>query len=91
VVLDKIKTMFYVYLLKSQQKNRLYIGRMGNLKRRLREHQSGKVRSTKKLLPIELVFYEAFKHKKDAIRRERYFKTSKGKSSLKQIIRESIK
>jgi predicted GIY-YIG superfamily endonuclease len=38
----------------------------------------------------QLIFYEAFAAKTDAVRRERYFKTSKGKSSLRQVIRDSI-
>jgi putative endonuclease len=66
------------------------VGRSKDLKRRMTEHTRGKVFTTSRLLPIELIFYEAFYSKKDAIRRERYFKTSKGKSSLKQIIRNSI-
>ncbi len=82
--------MYYVYILKSERDGKLYTGRTEDLKRRIKEHLSGKSIATKKMLPLELIFYEAFKSKKDSIRRERYFKTSKGKSSLKQIIRESL-
>ncbi len=83
--------MYYVYVLKSLKNKKIYIGRTQDLKRRIKEHSQGKVWTTKRLLPIKLVFYEAFSSKQDAIRRERYFKTSKGKNSLKIIIRESIK
>ncbi len=83
--------MYYVYVLQSIKSGKLYIGRTENLKRRVVEHLTGKVRSTKRMLPLKLVFYEAFLSKKDVIRREKYFKTSKGKSSLKQTIRESLK
>ena len=62
-----------------------------DLKRRLKEHLAGKVWTTQRMLPVKLIFYEAFLAKGDAIRREKYFKTSKGKSSLKQIIRDSLK
>ncbi len=82
--------MFYVYVLLSQGNSQLYVGRTSNLKNRVKEHIAGKVRTTNRLNPMKLVFYEAFVSKKDVIRRERYFKTSKGKSSLRQIIRDSI-
>ena len=39
---------------------------------------------------MKLIFCEMFIDKADAVRREKYFKTSKGKSSLQQIIRGSI-
>ena len=81
--------MYYVYVLKSQ--TRLYVGRSINLKKRIKEHLQSKNWTTRRLKNLELIFYEAFKSKKDSIRREKYFKSSKGKSSLKQIIRESVK
>lgn len=69
----------------------MYMGRSDDLKRRITEHNTGKVKATKNRRPLELIFYEAFKSKQDAIRREQYFKTGKGKSSIKQTLRESIK
>jgi predicted GIY-YIG superfamily endonuclease len=83
--------MYYLYVLQSLRESRkLYVGMTNEFRRRLREHLSGNVHTTKRMLPIKLIFFEGFVAKKDASRRERYFKTSKGKSSLKQIIRESI-
>ena len=82
--------MYYTYVLQSLKDKKLYIGFSSNLKRRFAEHQDGKNQSTKFRRPFELIFYEAFKNENDAKRREEYFKTSKGKSSLFQIIRESI-
>ncbi len=82
--------MYYVYILKSLKNNKLYTGISNDLKRRIKEHKNGYVHTTKRMLPIELIFYEAFKDKRDAIRRERYLKTTKGKSSLKQILRFSL-
>lgn len=42
-------------------------------------------------MPVELVFYEAYRNKYDALRREKYLKTSKGKSTLKNMLREFFK
>jgi putative endonuclease len=86
--------MFYVYILQilqSLKDRKLYIGYTSNLKRRLKEHKTGGSFSTKKRLPFRLLYYEAHSNEKDARRRERYFKTQKGKSTLKQMLREALK
>jgi putative endonuclease len=69
----------------------LYIGYTTNLRERLQKHQNGEVTSTKFRRPFELVFYEGYKSMRDAKRRERYLKTSKGKSSLHIMLRDSLK
>ena len=79
--------MYFTYVLKSLRDGKLYIGYTADLKNIFKEHQSGKCTSTKNRRPFELIFYEAFKDKEDAMRREKYFKTSKGKSALKQMLR----
>jgi len=77
------KTWYYVYLLKSKQtsricpafpKARVYIGCTGDLRKRIKEHTDGKVFSTKKMLPIELLYYEAYKSKDIAYKREKTIK-----------------
>ena len=83
--------MHYVYILKSLKDSKFYIGRSGDLKRRIAEHSSGKIKSTTHRRPLKLIFYEAFAGKADAIRKEAYFKTSKGKSTLNMMLQESTK
>ena len=82
--------MYYVYILLDKINSKIYVGRTSNLKERIKQHLRGKTWTTARMKDLELIFYEAFKAKADAIRREKYFKTSKGKSSLKQIIRDSL-
>jgi putative endonuclease len=82
--------MHYVYVLLSLKDEKFYIGFTNDLERRLKEHNSGKNISTKSRLPLKLFYYEAHLSKKDAARRERYFKTTKGKSTLKQMLRDSL-
>jgi len=62
--------MFYIYILKSKKDNKLYIGYINNLKRRIKEHNSGDNKSTKFWRPFELIYYEAYKSEDDAKRRE---------------------
>ena len=82
--------MYYVYALLSLKDTKFYIGFTNDLERRLKEHNSGKNVSTKSRLPLKLLYYEAHLSKADAMRRERYFKTTKGKSTLKQMLRDSL-
>ena len=42
--------MFFVYILRSKKAERYYTGHTANIDKRLREHNSGKVRSTKATL-----------------------------------------
>lgn len=43
------------------------------LKKGLSYHNSGKIRSTKHRRPFEIIYYEEFERKTDAIRREKNF------------------
>ncbi|MDD2654205.1 MAG: GIY-YIG nuclease family protein [Candidatus Omnitrophica bacterium] len=62
--------MFYVYLLKSNRDNNLYIGFTNDLQRRVQEHNGGLVPSTKSRIPFELIYCEGYKAEKDARHRE---------------------
>ncbi|HEY4483099.1 MAG TPA: GIY-YIG nuclease family protein [Candidatus Paceibacterota bacterium] len=68
--------MHYVYVLKSLKNGRLYFGRSDDLRRRLSEHKAGKVYTTARMLPVELVYYEAYKDEQDSKDREQSFKHS---------------
>jgi len=82
--------MYYVYVLRSILRAQLYTGSTDDLRRRYREHQQGKVESTKGMRPLKLIFYEAFAAKEDAKRREQYFKTTKGKRTLRLLLKRSL-
>ena len=68
------KDWHYVYLLKSEKTSYIYIGCTSNLTKRLIEHREEKVRSTKKMLPVELIYYEAYESKDCAYQREKKLK-----------------
>ena len=69
--------MFYCYILRLSN-GCYYIGSSKNLKQRIVEHRAGRVFTTRKLLPIALVYYSAFETKKKALDFERYLKTKSG-------------
>ena len=82
--------MYYVYILRSKVDDNFYVGFSENLKQRILDHNSGKNISTQIRRPLDLVFYEAFTNKFDALRRERYLKSNKGKTMIKQLLREYL-
>jgi len=82
---------YYVYILQSEKDNDFYTGFTSNLRKRLREHNSGENISTKYRRPLKLVYYEAYALKTDALAREKYLKTSMGKRVLKKQLANFIK
>jgi putative endonuclease len=83
--------MQYVYIIKSTLKDWKYIGFCSDLKKRFSDHNEGKVISTKKYKPFELVYYEGFKCKKDAMVEEKFLKTGKGRERIKHLLKNSLK
>ncbi|MHB9040888.1 MAG: GIY-YIG nuclease family protein [Melioribacteraceae bacterium] len=71
--------MYTVYILLSNKDNKRYIGFTDNLQRRLTEHNSGKVKSTKNRIPLEIIYTEEFVLKSDAMKREKQIKSKKEK------------
>lgn len=85
-----IFSMHFVYILRLSN-NQLYIGFTKDLKKRLKEHESGKVFSTKKYLPLELIYYECYSAFLDAKNRESKIKQfGSTYSQLKKRITHSI-
>lgn len=82
--------MYYVYVLLSKKDNNFYIGFTENVEQRVAEHNSKKNVSTRFRGPFKLIYYEGHTSKYDALRRERYFKTSKGKTTLRQILKDGL-
>lgn len=66
--------MFYVYLLVSVEYDEIYIGSTNDLRRRFKEHNDGREISTKRYMPWELYYYEAYKDEKSARLREKRLK-----------------
>jgi len=66
--------LFFVYILKSDKDQKLYTGSTSDLRKRLKEHNLGLVRSTKLRKPFKIVYYEAYASEKDARHREHNLK-----------------
>ena len=83
--------MYYVYILQSKIDKDLYIGSTNDLRRRLAEHNDGKVKSTAPRLPFDLVYYEAYKSEDDArIRESRLKDRGQARARLKERLSASL-
>ena len=82
--------MYYVYVLLSEKDGRFYTGSTNDLKRRLDEHNAGKVESTKRRKPFLPIYYEAWINEKDARQREKYLKSGMGKKYIKNRIKNYL-
>ena len=79
--------LYYVYILYSQKFKKIYIGFTLNLKNRLKEHNSGQSPATKPYVPYELIYYEAFRSKTDAKKREEYLKSGWGYRTIRKMLK----
>jgi len=74
----------FVYVLESEVDGRLYKGHTSDIDKRIKEHNSGKTKSTKGYKPWKLVYFEKLDTREEAVLREKYFKTGSGRKFLKE-------
>jgi putative endonuclease len=76
--------LYYTYILKSLRDGSYYYGSTEDINHRLDEHNSGKMRYSKGHLPYAIHYFETFSSRKEAIKRERFFKSIEGYKWLKE-------
>ena len=79
--------MFTVYVLRSQKNGYRYIGHTADLARRLVEHNSGLTKSIRFQIPFVLEYTEECSTKVEAVRREKFFKSGKGREWLDKNVK----
>jgi putative endonuclease len=82
--------MYYIYVMQSMKDKQFYTGFTRDLQNRLREHNAGRVSSTKKRGPFELIYYEACLNEQDCLAREKYLKSGMGKRYLKNRLKRFL-
>ncbi|TWT16586.1 GIY-YIG nuclease family protein [Streptococcus sp. sy010] len=79
------ETKAYLYVLRCRD-NSLYTGYTTNIDRRLKTHQTGKgAKYTKSRLPVELIYWESFDSKSQAMSAESLFKQKTRRQKLDYI------
>ncbi|MGB7623661.1 MAG: GIY-YIG nuclease family protein [Terriglobia bacterium] len=77
---------YTVYVLHSPSTGLMYVGQTAELTRRLSQHLGGESFWTKRCKDWEVIYTELFESRVEAMRRERYLKTGKGKEELKRLL-----
>ena len=78
--------MYFVYAIKSAKDGRIYVGMCADIEVRLKEHNSGKTKSTKGFKPWKLIYNEEAINRIEARKREKYLKSGVGKEFLKSLV-----
>ncbi|HJN85459.1 MAG TPA: GIY-YIG nuclease family protein [Patescibacteria group bacterium] len=68
--------MYYLYVIKSDAFDRIYIGVSSDIDTRVAQHNARKVFSTKPYVPWRIIYSEVHGNKKSAFIRERQIKKS---------------
>jgi predicted GIY-YIG superfamily endonuclease len=77
--------MHYVYILESvSAPTESYVGRTGDLRARLVDHNAGRSAHTAKHRPWNLAQYHAFANERHAVDFERYLKSGSGRAFRKR-------
>ena len=74
--------MYYVYVIYSPSIKKKYVGQTKNISKRLKEHLSAESFWTKRANDWKLIYKETYKTRSEAISREKYLKTGKGREEL---------
>ncbi|TSA49352.1 MAG: hypothetical protein D4R43_03990, partial [Sphingobacteriales bacterium] len=71
-----------MYVLKCSNGS-FYVGQTNDMERRMKEHKNGQISWTSKYLPVELIHWEFFYTREEAVDREQKLKTGFGRKWLK--------
>src|SRR6202030_3376925 len=77
--------MFYCYVLESKKTGRRYVGSCEDLAARVERYNSGRVAATKDGIPWVLLHYEGASTRGETLKRERYYKTGRGRDELDRL------
>jgi putative endonuclease len=81
--------MYFVYVIRNQSSGRNYTGYSADLTQRLGQHNHGITKSTKNRGPWRLLHQEEFATRSEAMKREKFLKTGKGREELRRILEQS--
>jgi putative endonuclease len=81
--------MYFVYVLRNQSSGLHYTGHTAHLPQRLGQHNHGITKSTKNRGPWELLHQEEFASRSEAMKREKFLKSGKGREELARILERS--
>ena len=78
--------LFFVYVLRSEKRDRYYIGSTQDVAQRLAQHNAGMMKGTRGLRPWRLVHAEAWETRAQARQREGQIKSWKNRAYLEKTL-----
>ncbi len=79
---------FWTYILRSESTGKLYKGQTNDLGRRIEQHNNPELKNHRYTLvnpgPWELFYSEKFETRAEAMKREKFFKSGKGREWIKE-------
>jgi len=78
----------FLYILQSRKNGRYYIGSTNDLPRRINQHQTSQAKSTRYILPLELVFSQEYSTIEEARQIEYKLKSFKSRKIIEQILKD---
>ena len=78
--------MYYIYILKSQNYPKTYVGITTNLDRRLQQHNSGYHFYTRRYIPWIYIYSEYVDSRITARTREKYLKSAAGRKWINEVL-----
>ena len=77
--------MYIVYILKSENYNKTYVGITNDLQRRLLQHNSGYHSYTKRYKPWFVIYKDILDNRIEAHIKEKYLKSAAGRRWIKRM------
>jgi putative endonuclease len=79
---------YYVYILQSLKDFSFYVGQCDDLDCRMSKHADGMSKYTSSKRPLRLKYFEVYKSRTEALKRERQIKNMKSRKYIEQLISE---
>lgn len=82
--------MYYFYILQSELDLSYYVGQCHNIEDRLERHNQGRNKYTKLKCPWQLVYFEEYETRSEAMSREQGIKKKKSKRYIEWLIKKNV-
>jgi len=80
--------MPFVYILQSEKNGKYYVGSSEDPSRRLLEHNSGRTKSLRNILPMKILYKQEFADTITARKVEYKIKKAKSRNIIEQIVKD---
>ena len=81
--------LYYSYVIRSLKNGILYKGSTNNIEYRLYHHNTGKSPYTSRHTPWEMVLFEEFNSRSEAMKREKWYKSGVGREWIDKQLKNN--